>query len=822
MRRELPPNKYSTPDLREIYVLPALVKQKYFTRLTDGCWDIEWDQVQAEENHTAEKILRVEQVPLSLPEIRKRVSELLAKDISEVRIDLDSDPKFAAVGANHYALSEWDLLNDDAYELLAREPGRSLTQDEILRRLQSAGQFLDGSSVFAPKADQRFKRTPDGKWGLAEWWPTGAKKKKQVITDVGLPIPIQVTYEHQTRVNSNAVAIKEFVRASRDAVRPRQIVEYVLGVVVGSADYPPLVRAVHTFLESAEAFIRVGPEAWRLKTQVPEAVWQEITDVLSPRVRDQMSSRSVDEEQEPESGERALESGGAEPAQDIRTWKVVLRFVHWQAGTLRVPTSKLALFPTFSGDVTELHILLFGSVSKEYPVWLNRTNKTIYGLRPVYDALGMIPGSIFNLAPAAHLGDQITLRYNGEIDQRVLREQSRLMDRDAMQRRAKEIGRSFLSILVDVMRNHPSGLSFWEIFDQVSGIRPVAIATLRNLLSGRPCFYQNEPGSARWYFDATKPLVRRHRRQLRPQTPHHPVRNKPSATELVRSGGDGSVGRQDAGNVDNQAEVSLHDNTGEHDDQLAAEVTNDKPSYTGVQIEGMGPLENGRSSNHHAVSVRDRVAVLLAEGIVDDKVLIREYLSRYHDVTIDRSFILANVPPPETIRRSRQLLLNTGAVFPDRVENLTTVRGRVRALLREEVFRRDDRKLIVAYYEKHHGIGVSSEYFDPGVPSMETIRRARQEITGRVRSDGQAEEEEPDPDWGWGGTPVPNGVSGMDLSRRGDWQQETQSKLTSTGENPVGGRTPERSSKRARRPQSRWKRLARWFWNLIWNRRAAR
>lgn len=750
--------------LRDIYVLPALTKQKYFVQLPDGRWDIVWDQAQAEENRMASKILSSEQAPLSLPEIRKRVAQLLAKDISEVHIDLDNDPRFTAIGANHYALSEWHLLNDEAYELLAREPGRYLTEQEIIRQLVSLNQFMKESVVFAPKADPRFRKGPRGTWGLALWLPPVQKKGKRTDSSLGLPTPVEVTPEQRDLVRSRGAAIEVFVRSSPEAVRPRQIVEIILGVQVGSVEYAPLLRAVERYLGEHGEYLKVGPDQWRLKEQVPSEVWKSVQAVSTPRIRGSVVDELEEEAEEPRSG-----SHGKSRDQNDRTraksWRVILTFAHWRAGSLRVPASKALIFTTASQDVAEFQLLIAGSLSNRYPVWLNAKTRTFYGFRVIYDLLGMLPGSVFYLTPSTHRMDQLILDFSGEVDGRIQREQSRLMDVDALNRRANQVGRSFREILIDVLRDNPEGLSFWEVFDRVSEVRPVAIATLRNLLSTLPCFYQSSQTAGRWLFDPSKPTVRR-RRKLKLRYPHQLAQLPRSNAEDPARPLDPALNRVETelrtpeGSIQDVEEVDLEHSpvTEEIDPDPADTVVTSGVSMGDEEVgtkEGSPcrdtlPLldagsvsdsqctDPGGSRDHltkestvglHPTSVKERVAALLEKGVADDKLLIWEYLSKYHGVSIDREFLSSDVPPPETIRRSRQTLASSGDLTFGSVEDHTTVRGRVRTLLQDESLHNNDRKLIVMYYRKYHGISISDTYLDSGVPSMETIRRARQELT---------------------------------------------------------------------------------------------
>lgn len=721
VRQALPPTsrESSSLRLREIYVTPALTRQRYFRELPDGRWDIEWDQAQAHENSLAARILMAERLPMPLNEIRKRVAQLMAKPVDEVQIDLEADPRFAAVGTNSYALSEWQLLNDDAYELLSRDPGRHLTEAEIISKLTLVNHFIQDSVVFAPKADNRFQKGSNGTWGLAEWSPSGARKTRQVEESLGLPTPVVVTPEQMIRVDSQAAVIEAFVRASSEAIRPRQIVEYILRVQVGTPDYPHLVRAVTLFLTQHEEYLRVGPDQWRLKAQVPPDVWEPTARVSAPRVRD-LSAAEYTDDDEVSDDDGPSRSTPVGPESKAGSWKVALRFINWREGTLRVPATKTYLFSSSTESILELSFLIFGSVSHQYPVWFNDQTQMLYGLRAVYDTLGMLPGSVFHLSTSNHRYDQFILNYRGEVNPQVQREQSRLMDIGSLKRRAEEVGRSFRQILIDVLQKSPGGLTFWEAFDEVSHVRPVAISTLRNLLSSLPCFYQQEVGAGRWYFDHAKPTSRPQRRNLRLTGPRKLIRTVKPAGETSEVLADRArVPHNDSGTDRLNESRPGNDPAGDHRLETVVPPTGRHADSKDIVID--------REQDH--ASVMERVAALLREGVDGDKAIIREYLGRFHGVSIDRGFLDIPLPPAETIRRARRVLVYRGAIRTFKPKNRTSVRGRVRSLLRNEELRRDDRRLIATYYRQFHGIRISEKYLDGDVPTMETIRRARLTLT---------------------------------------------------------------------------------------------
>lgn len=756
-------------EVLEIYVYPALAKQKYFFQLPDGRWDIEWDQVQAQENRTAEKILCAENGPLPLPEIRKRVAEALAKQVDEVRIDLDSDPRFSPVGERAYALSAWHLVNDDAYELLSRDPGLYRSETDIMRSVVSTSRFVQETVVFAPKLDQRFRRGAGGLWGLTEWSPGRSGKTKGQGPEVGLPAPIEVSAEHQNRVDSHEQVFRAFALASRTPVHPRQLVETILGVAVGQTDYPQLVKAVRLHLEQHKDYIGVGPEQWRLRDQVPSMVWEPVSAPPAPRVRGSVDLAEWQEEDTKTFAESlTLSEKGSNRGATPRAWRVTLSFVHWRGGTLGVPSAKLPLFSS-PGPLIELRVLLAGSIAHEHPIWFNRETQILHGFRKIYDVLALLPGSVFRLTPSAHRTDQMILNSIGEVNHKVQREQFRYMDPEALERRAREVGKPYRDLLIEVLQSSPAGLSFWEIFDLVSSLRPVSIATLRGLLSRLPCCIKSQAGTGIWCYDPSKPSVERRYRSVRLErrTVESLLRWDREAgglsnaavssreNNLVRGEGLRQPAENSGNTADHWAVHRSHDKTRvtcrSADSELgfpaqdcldgailSIDVQDRVDSVDGYNTSedrctdaggGLGSVEAVATvASGCRVTVRDGVSALLREGIVGDRELIREFLGRFHQVDIDSAFLDSELPAPETIRRSRQLISST----TDKtilVGEPKSIRERVIALLSADERNGDDRRLITRYYLTYHGVRISDRYLSPSVPCMETIRRTRQQLT---------------------------------------------------------------------------------------------
>lgn len=686
------------------YVEPPLRLQKYFVRLEDGRWDIDW--AMAGENQFVEKVLLEEGHPLSLREIRARVAALLAKNSEDVRIDLDSDPNFVPIGSEYYGLSAWHVMNDEAYEFLSRRPGVYRSERDITDSVIAESGLVRDAVTFCPKLDPRFMKGPNGTWGLAAWETKTRAKEKALTPPVGDLVPIRPTSAQMNRVAMLADTVTAYLRALRTSVRPGHLVEVVVGVSISSPEYPAYVKVMNSFLSEHQQFLRVGSDLWRLREQVPQEVWDHSAEIAVPRVREH-DLDLVD------ATEKAGQSFPARSMQENRkhqptSFRTALSLVHWRNGTARIPSTRLKLSPSDSEQIVEIRVQVWGQASQTIDAWYSRTAQTLFGLRQVYDHLGTMPGAILQFSTLGFRMDYLILRWNGEVDPAVELEQSRLVDLVALHQTAARVKRTFRSILISVMESHPEGLRFREIFREVTQIRPVAIATIRTLLSELPCLRPSPEVPGLWQYDPSQARKVRGRSFRRVRVASVARRPGPIG---VRTSSGSIVSASDKGGTVFTHSASSPPPTPEQAGIVAIDPDSEQSPPAGA------PLK----------SVKERVASLLSEGVTGDKALIREYLARYHHVDIPVGFLSDSVPPPESVRRARQALV-AGRVNPENLD-MGTVVSRVKSVLDDAEIPRDDKHLTVEYYRRFHYIEVPAEYLGSDVPVMETIRRCRQLLT---------------------------------------------------------------------------------------------
>ena len=163
-------------------------------------------------------------------------------------------------------------------------------------------------------------------------------------------------------------------------------------------------------LQEDPRFDEVGPAGiilWYLKAMEPEDVQQTPRylkylpiDYDREALTEQMLKleRSLDDELTPQEGQ-------ADPAQD--EVEVRLIFPHWRVGSLPLSARVKPLFPTAYEAPRIRFTLIDGETGEEFPGWVVRKEKYVYGLRDWYQAKGLIPGGVVRVKPGENPGEVI-------------------------------------------------------------------------------------------------------------------------------------------------------------------------------------------------------------------------------------------------------------------------------------------------------------------------------------------------------------------------------------------------------------------------------
>jgi len=162
-------------------------------------------------------------------------------------------------------------------------------------------------------------------------------------------------------------------------------------------------------LQEDERFDEVGPAGqvlWFLKRLEPEWVLEtppflqyEPLDYDRAALTRDMLALEVDlaDELSPV-GEDAPEQDAVE---------ITLIYPHWRAGTLPLAAKVRHLFPTAYEAPRIRFILVDGETGEEFVGWVVREARYVYGLRPWYEAKGLLPGSVIRVRQGPEPGKVI-------------------------------------------------------------------------------------------------------------------------------------------------------------------------------------------------------------------------------------------------------------------------------------------------------------------------------------------------------------------------------------------------------------------------------
>jgi hypothetical protein len=277
-------------------------------------------------------------------------------EVIKVKMEDGSIKEFAASLTDH--VLNQDIRND------AAEP--SLNADRILEKY---------SDQIASLITQTFENVPDLVQIAGAWFPrsllvdvsVGHLNLAEALLEMsgGGPLPTEVILDQielPTDVN-------------------RKLTEFSMNLA----------------LQEDERFDEVGPAGktlWFLRRLEPEGVqntplylrYQPVSvDTSAARAEIEALNRLVFDELEPE-GDLPRK------AEEI---EVSLIFPHWRSGTIPLSKSIARLFPTAYEAPRVRFLFVDEETGKEFPGWVVRPNRYVFGLREWIEEKELIPGSLF-------------------------------------------------------------------------------------------------------------------------------------------------------------------------------------------------------------------------------------------------------------------------------------------------------------------------------------------------------------------------------------------------------------------------------------------
>lgn len=150
-----------------------------------------------------------------------------------------------------------------------------------------------------------------------------------------------------------------------------------------------------------------GKVAWFLKRLEPKDVLS-VPLYLRPNnleySRDQLTEQMRDLEMHIDD---ELSEDFGEPVERLDTASLSLIYPHWRAGTLPLSRRLAQFFPTAYESPRVRFMLVDGTTGEQFPGWVVRLDKYVYGLREWYLEKGVMPGSKIFLRKGKNPGEVI-------------------------------------------------------------------------------------------------------------------------------------------------------------------------------------------------------------------------------------------------------------------------------------------------------------------------------------------------------------------------------------------------------------------------------
>ena len=161
-------------------------------------------------------------------------------------------------------------------------------------------------------------------------------------------------------------------------------------------------------LQEDERFDEVGPAGkvmWFLRRLEPEEVLEK-PEVLRYRPLEYNENALTDEMRKLEA-ELEDELSPQPPSEPVDEVSLALIYPHWAAGTLPLSAAMASLFPTAYEAPRVRFTFIDGISGNEFPGWVVRPGKYVYGLADWYRRYGLQPGSIVTVKRGEKAGTVI-------------------------------------------------------------------------------------------------------------------------------------------------------------------------------------------------------------------------------------------------------------------------------------------------------------------------------------------------------------------------------------------------------------------------------
>ncbi len=310
--------------------------------------------------------------------------------------------------------------------------------------------------------------------------------------------------------------------------RVQELCQQALEAFPGSRTYPAVHASLTSRLKEDTRFQWLGAERFRVAGHVPaevhvlpEGLNFDDTEYETPEGE---SDRLVDSRE----WKYALDEQIREPAvqdvgDDCTTTVVapVAKLVcsvplhHYVAGTCYVRNADRSFFAS-TPDI--LHLTVLPNSGPKFDVWFNHRLGLLMGLKEWYDSNLPWVGGRFTLSRGEQ-SDEIRLEYadGREPDMDIPIE--RLQQLLALRGQAASDLMLLSSIVEQLLRAHPDGMSFVRLFTELNMVRRTRRAELASALSAQRYFTQNPQNAGTWTFDEKRKEKTRTKKKAGPKRP---------------------------------------------------------------------------------------------------------------------------------------------------------------------------------------------------------------------------------------------------------------------------------------------------------------
>ncbi|MEN3002314.1 MAG: hypothetical protein ABDI19_10820 [Armatimonadota bacterium] len=192
--------------------------------------------------------------------------------------------------------------------------------------------------------------------------------------------------------------------------------------------------------------------------------------------------------------------------------RIVLRPPHKDIGTL--PLCQIP--PNYFEDAPNIQQLTFiDEQGREHEIWLNHATRLLFGLFDRFAELDVISGAIFELHRTDR-PDVFRFLYTGMVDPLLAISPARYQRLLELQAHADQM--STYHILIEIMRQHPTGADFLTLHNELNVVRRTKRELTASLLSAYPCFELHK-GSTVWHLqeeEINKPIRKKVRLYIIP------------------------------------------------------------------------------------------------------------------------------------------------------------------------------------------------------------------------------------------------------------------------------------------------------------------